>query len=188
MKFATGLAMGIAVLAFAPAVQAAPKVAGKYALISTALCQTLITVQKDGQQRLTAIVTPNGGGVISADVGYIQFPATAASSGNFSIASKGFEANAVRISGSGSGVKPFTVNMEGQFTATETELTLTVGAQTQTFILSYGDVARCGEDHLFGAEGERHLPQHRHRHQAVSAGLATRLAPRFTRGAATFCA
>jgi hypothetical protein len=71
----------------------------------------------------------------------MQFPAAAASSGAVSIESKGFEASAVRIDGSGIGVKPFNNSLEGQFTLTETAFALKIGARTLNFTMSYGDAA-----------------------------------------------
>ncbi|HET7679191.1 MAG TPA: hypothetical protein VFK79_03540 [Xanthobacteraceae bacterium] len=139
MKMATGLLAGIAILATASAAQAAPKVSGRYAINSTAFCQTLITVSKDAEQDVSGINSPNNG-TISSEVGYIQFPNTAASSGDVSIASKGFEASAVRINGAGFGVKPITNALGGSFSLTNTTFTLTVGSQNMVFTLAYGDV------------------------------------------------
>jgi hypothetical protein len=137
MKIATVFLAGAAMLGMAQAAQAAPKVSGKYAFISTALCQTLIKITKDAQQDVRGIDTPNGG-IVSIDVGYIQFPDTAASSGDVSIESTGFEASAVRIEGSGFGVKPLNNSLQGQFTLTDTTFSLKVGNKTMLFTMSQG--------------------------------------------------
>ena len=92
MKITTGLLTGVAVLAMAQTAHAAPKVAGKYVLMSFTQCVALISTTTTSVERSNgtdgpAVVSVNvpDDGEINIAVGSITFPDVASSAGSASL-------------------------------------------------------------------------------------------------------
>ena len=135
MKITTGLLAGVAVLAMAQTAYAAPKVAGKYVLMSFTQCQAEFTTTT-GNYRLSnnstgpavRTVNPAQNGEINIAVGSINFtttPAGGASTGTATLEMSIVSGAALRINpNTASGlIAPHTENATGSFTVTDTTFT-----------------------------------------------------------------
>jgi hypothetical protein len=123
MKITTGLLAGVAVLAMAQTAHAAPKVAGKYILMSFSQCQARFTATPDGSGgTLLNTVT---GGEINIAVGSITFPDTPASTGTATLEMSIVSGAALRINTTGPTITTHLENAPGTFTINATNSTFT---------------------------------------------------------------
>lgn len=131
MKISTIVWTGVALLAMAPAAEAAPpKVSGKYAMMIFTQCQagfttSTATYSKPGNTTGPAVATliPAGSGELNISVGTITFPATAASLGNASFEAFIVSGASLRINTSGAFMTTHTETAPGTFSFTETQFT-----------------------------------------------------------------
>jgi|GEM_PF-6480629 len=123
MKITTGLVAGVAVLAMAQTAHAAPKVSGKYILMSFSQCQARFTTTQDGTG--VTSLTPGTGGEINIAVGSITFPASGASSGAATLEMSIVSGPSLRINTSGSTITTHPEDAAGTFTIDATNSTFT---------------------------------------------------------------
>ena len=123
MKIATSVWMGVALLAMAQAAAAAPLVSGKYALMSFTQCEAKFTTTTNGSA-ITS-VNPSNSGELNIGVGIITFPATAASSGNASLALTNVSGGSLRINTTGEAMATHTEAVSGTYSITNTAFTFT---------------------------------------------------------------
>ena len=146
MAGAALLAGSIAFAPVTPAAAAAPKVSGKYALLSWSLCQAKFTT-KSRDYKLPNNTTgpavqeidPAGMGEILVETGYVTFTpmSVGATSGTFAGSTTVISGSALAIDASGSPVAKKTESFSGNYSATDTSFTL----QSDVFAMTYGDVA-----------------------------------------------
>jgi hypothetical protein len=141
-------ALALTGLTTIPASAAAPKVAGKYAVMSWLLCQSKsntttgnYAIAGGGSAPAVSNFSVPDTGTISVEVGVITFPATASSSGNASLALINIVGSAVRHkngSGAFSGIQiqRKTSSPSGPFSFTATTFTL----GDVTFDMRAGDI------------------------------------------------
>jgi hypothetical protein len=122
MKIATGLLAGVAVLAMAQTAHAAPKVAGKYVLMSFTQCVALVSTTTGSFERSNgtdgpAVVSVNvpDDGEINIAVGSITFPNAASSAGSATLEMSIVAGASVRTAANGN-VGTHTENVTGTFT------------------------------------------------------------------------
>ena len=132
MKITTGLLAGVAVLAMAQTAHAAPKVAGKYILMSFTQCQAQFTTttglykRSDGANvPAVASVNPIQDGEINIAVGSITFnvAAAGASSGTASLEMSIVAGGSLKVNLSGGAVATHTEAITGTFNITGTTFT-----------------------------------------------------------------
>ena len=131
MKITAGLLVSVAVLAMAQTAHAAPKVAGKYILMSFSQCQAEFTTTEGSYKRANntngqAVASLNAGddGEINIAVGSITFPNAASSAGSGAILEMSIVAGAsLKINAAGGAVATHTENATGTFTVTDTTFT-----------------------------------------------------------------
>jgi hypothetical protein len=133
MKITTGLLAGVAVLAMAQTAHAAPKVAGKYVLMSFTQCRAEFTATTANNYRLSndstgpAIRTLNSveSGEINIAVGSITFPDAAASSGAASLEMSIVSGASLKINTSGGNITTHLESPTGTFTIDAANSTFT---------------------------------------------------------------
>jgi hypothetical protein len=132
MKITTGLLAGVAVLAMAQTADAAPKVAGKYVLMSFTQCRADFTTTTANNYRLSdggtgpAVRSLNSveSGEINIAVGSITFPDAASSAGSGATLEMSIVAGAsLKINAAGGAVATHTENVTGTFTVTDNSFT-----------------------------------------------------------------
>jgi hypothetical protein len=147
MKITTGLLAGVAVLAMAQTAHAAPKVAGKYILMSFSQCRAEFTTTP-GDYRLAngntgpavRTVNPGENGEINIGVGSITFPDDAASAGTASLELSIVAGASLKINTSGGNIGTHTENPTGTFAITGTTFTFTPeGEPAMTWTMRAGD-------------------------------------------------
>jgi hypothetical protein len=133
MKITTGLLAGVAVLAMAQTAHAAPKVAGKYVLMSFTQCRAEFTTTTANNYRLSdnstgpAVRTLNSveSGEINIAVGSITFPDAAASSGAATLEMSIVSGASLRINASGGNIATHLEDAPGTFTIDAVNSTFT---------------------------------------------------------------
>jgi hypothetical protein len=132
MKITTGLLAGAAVLAMAQTAHAAPKVAGKYILMSFTQCQAMVSTTMGSYERsngtdgpAVASVNLPDDGEINIAVGSIDFqvPAAGASTGTASLEMSIVAGASVRINAPNGNIGTHTENVSGTSTVTDTTFT-----------------------------------------------------------------
>ncbi len=126
MKITTGLLAGAAVLAMAQTAHAAPRVAGKYILMSFTQCVALLSTTTASVERsngtdgpaVTALNVPDDG-EINIAVGSITFPNAASSAGSAQLEMSIVAGASVRTAANGN-IAPHTENVTGTFSITGT--------------------------------------------------------------------
>lgn len=149
MRVKTSVLTCAAILGLAQAAGAAvPKVAGKYAVMVFEQCTSAFNYTND-----TFLRSPNGSepgvkginsisnGEFGIEVGTFSFPATAATTGNATVALTNVHGDALRINGGGSAVTVQTENLPGTFSVNATTVTFKpTGQPLITWTASYGDL------------------------------------------------
>jgi hypothetical protein len=144
MKITTGLLVGVAVLAMAQTAHAAPKVAGKYILMSYTLCQAQFTTTTGNYTLANGntgpavrTVNPAQNGEINIAVGSITFPNAASSSGSGANLEMSIVSGpSLKVDTSGGNITTHTETATGTFNITATTFTFDPGdgpAMTWTY-------------------------------------------------------
>jgi hypothetical protein len=153
MKITTGLLAGVAVLALAQTAHAAPKVAGKYILMSFSQCQAQFTTTQNNYRLASGAshpavttVNPAQNGEINIAVGSITFPNAASSSGpNATLEMSIVSGPSLKINTSGGNITTHTEAATGSFTVTDTTFTfdgMTWTMRPGNFVSNTNSVAR----------------------------------------------
>ena len=182
MKITTGLLAGVAVLAMAQTAHAAPRVAGKYILMSFTQCQAQFTTTLGNYERsngtdgpAVASVNPGQDGEINIAVGSITFPNAAASSGpNATLEMSIVAGGSLKINLTGGAVGTHTETATGSFTVTNTTFTFDPGdGPPMIWTMRAGDFKT---NSLNGVARTMYLTR-RENAQCVSAVTATKQLP-----------
>ena len=139
---------GVALLAMAQTAAAAPKVAGKYALMMFVQCGARIATTTTnfakpggGSGPGVASLTSQDSGEIAIAVGTFTFPSTAASSGSASLEMTLVGGDVLRVNGGGSPVGTNTETHAGTFAVTNTSFTFTpTGDPAMVWTMRFGDL------------------------------------------------
>lgn len=133
MRIVSGLSLSIGLLAMTLAAEAAaPKVAGKYAVMGYDLCQARFFTNFDNFSRPSKPAAPavvsvqpevNGFGTLRVRVGVITFPATASTSGNASVSFVIVQGATAKINHLGTNMARSTSSLNGAFSFTASTFT-----------------------------------------------------------------
>ncbi len=151
MKRATIMLLSGAMLAMAmPAQAAAPKLSGKYAVMSFSQCTVGFNfttnnykLANDTTSPAVAGITTLGSGEFGIAVGIMTFPTTAASSGAASLTLDYVNGSVLRINGNGPTMETETQNFSGTFSVTNTSFTFTpTGGSAMTWTMAPADLVK----------------------------------------------
>jgi hypothetical protein len=151
MKLATTVFLLSTALTMAlPAQAAAPKLSGKYAVMSFSQCTVGFDYTSNNYKlandtiapAITGITTLNSGDFEIA-VGTMTFPSTAASSGAASLVLNSVSGSVLRINGNGPTMGTGTQSLSGTFAVTNTSFTFTpTGGAAMTWTMSPADLVK----------------------------------------------
>jgi hypothetical protein len=146
MKIPTSVFTGVAValLAMAQAVEAAPKVSGKYALMVVTQCEARFTTTS--ASRSVTSVNPSQSGELNIGVGTFTFPAIPASAGSASLEMVIVSGGSLRVNNSGNAMTAHTETPAGTFSFSNITFTFdpTGAALPMTWTMRFADVVAGG--------------------------------------------